>query len=223
MRSDRIENIVSDFVSKAHGEGSRGGHIIGHTKTGKAVYADKSGHDRSYAHFSHEDHQDAGKLHGAAYSKAHKDFGRAFRSRSVMGSPWVGDPFDVKMRGSRKAMRQHDDASKSHESAAGQSIVIGKTMSGKDIHIGGAGHPKHGSFTAHDHLDAVIRHREMAAFSNSTAQQARSQAAIGAQKNKKTWTERAERHETEAHNHRKNAADHLNSLRHIVTFGDPDE
>ncbi len=43
------------------GEGSRGGKIIGHTKTGKPVYANKDYHE--YKDFSEKDHRDASKLH----------------------------------------------------------------------------------------------------------------------------------------------------------------
>lgn len=43
------------------GEGSKGGKVIGHTKSGKPVYASKKAKD--YKGFSKEDHEDAGDIH----------------------------------------------------------------------------------------------------------------------------------------------------------------
>lgn len=64
--------LVADALLKAAGEGSRGGKIIGHTKTGKPIY---SGDHESYGrhgtlktgHFkgwTDQDHKDAGLVHG---------------------------------------------------------------------------------------------------------------------------------------------------------------
>ncbi len=47
-------------LSKA-GEGSKGGKVIGHTRSGKPVYANKSAHE--YSDFSKEDHEDARRHH----------------------------------------------------------------------------------------------------------------------------------------------------------------
>lgn len=52
---------VWDVIEKA-GEGSRGGKIIGHTKSGKPIYA-QSKHE-SYSKFSSDDHKDAMNAHG---------------------------------------------------------------------------------------------------------------------------------------------------------------
>jgi hypothetical protein len=43
------------------GEGSRGGKVIGHTKSGKPIY-DSFEHE-GHKHFSHQDHKDAVKAH----------------------------------------------------------------------------------------------------------------------------------------------------------------
>lgn len=56
-----LESLVNASVEKGGGEGSKGGHVIGHTKSGKPVYADKQAHE--YTGFSRADHADAGRLH----------------------------------------------------------------------------------------------------------------------------------------------------------------
>lgn len=48
-------------LEKANGEGSKGGKVVGHTKSGKPVYA-TSKHD-SYLDFSSHDHEDAQHIH----------------------------------------------------------------------------------------------------------------------------------------------------------------
>lgn len=59
---------LEDILEKASkGEGSKGGKIIGHTKSGKPVYQSKSGHDCK--DFSEEDHRDAARFHSSESSK----------------------------------------------------------------------------------------------------------------------------------------------------------
>lgn len=60
IRDQFQKSKIEDNLEKG-GEGSRGGKIIGHTKSGKPVYEDKKAHD--YKGFSYEDHADAGKIH----------------------------------------------------------------------------------------------------------------------------------------------------------------
>ena len=55
---------------KKAGEGSRGGTIIGHTASGKAIYR-KSSHE-SHKTFSPEDHKQAANLHQDIYDRAQK-------------------------------------------------------------------------------------------------------------------------------------------------------
>jgi len=60
----RIANLYGNDEIQKGGEGSRGGKIIGHTKSGKAVYQNKDYHQ--YNDFNEEDHRDASKLHKEA-------------------------------------------------------------------------------------------------------------------------------------------------------------
>ncbi len=56
---EQLNNLI-----KAKGEGSRGGKIIGHTKSGKPVYQTKgASHEESYGKFTAQDHKDAANLH----------------------------------------------------------------------------------------------------------------------------------------------------------------
>jgi DNA-binding transcriptional MerR regulator len=45
------------------GEGSRGGKIIGHTKSGKTIYADKKHDHKTYSDFTPEEHLEAADYH----------------------------------------------------------------------------------------------------------------------------------------------------------------
>lgn len=65
LPGDSIEKAVNDDLNKAFSEfdidmqkseGSRGGKVIGHTKSGKPVYGKKH---ESYKNFTHQDHVDA--------------------------------------------------------------------------------------------------------------------------------------------------------------------
>lgn len=56
-------NNVEDSIEKG-GEGSRGGKVIGHTKSGKPVYEHRNPNYHSgFEDFTKQDHQDAAKHH----------------------------------------------------------------------------------------------------------------------------------------------------------------
>jgi len=62
---------LEQVIEKAgKGEGSKGGHIIGHTKSGKPIYKNKASHE--YKNFSIEDHKDAQRTHEEQYVE-HRD------------------------------------------------------------------------------------------------------------------------------------------------------
>jgi hypothetical protein len=62
---------IAGFQSRAiaSGEGSRGGHVIGHTKSGKPVYKTTNGDVKKY---SSQDHSDAAQIHSGEMSN-HSD------------------------------------------------------------------------------------------------------------------------------------------------------
>ena len=88
IHSSRGGYVVKDYAEQAasrtcgkalrkaaHGEGSHGGKIIGHTSSGKPVYANSGEKYRHYDnHFTHADHKEAALMHDTAASM-HKQFG----------------------------------------------------------------------------------------------------------------------------------------------------
>jgi hypothetical protein len=61
------------------GEGARGGHVIGHTKTGKPVYSDPK--HPEHGKFSDEDHYDAHLAHGQHQRKHESELNKPVRGR----------------------------------------------------------------------------------------------------------------------------------------------
>lgn len=64
LYSKAIEQLDGLMMKAKSGEGSRGGHIIGHTKSGKPVYSGKKAEHKDYKEFTSQDHKDAASLHG---------------------------------------------------------------------------------------------------------------------------------------------------------------
>jgi hypothetical protein len=60
IKAMEIRKSIEDELSKS-GEGSRGGKVIGHTKSGKPIYANYN--HPSHKEFSKEDHKDAANIH----------------------------------------------------------------------------------------------------------------------------------------------------------------
>lgn len=54
------------------GEGSKGGKVIGHTKSGKPIYEDKKANDKVYKDFDKQDHLDAHSAHFNQSAKTYK-------------------------------------------------------------------------------------------------------------------------------------------------------
>lgn len=59
---NRINATYGTTLEKG-GEGSRGGKVIGHTKSGKAIYENKKADHSDYKHFTAKDHSDAQQIH----------------------------------------------------------------------------------------------------------------------------------------------------------------
>lgn len=66
-----IEEQVEEINTEKGGEGSKGGNIIGHTKSGKPIYAIKNA--RHEAKYTSQDHNDAAYAHLDHASKLHKE------------------------------------------------------------------------------------------------------------------------------------------------------
>lgn len=98
-------------------EGSRGGKIIGHTKSGKAVYQSK--HAEDYTDFDHRDHDDAAKLHYDSKEKRIKKEG------------------EIARRDSDRKVGSHDDASKNMKHKVGDHVIDSEGRKGKVTHADG--------------------------------------------------------------------------------------
>jgi hypothetical protein len=57
--TQQLDDLVKG--GKKTGEGSRGGHIIGHTQSGKPIYSNPG--SENHKHFSEQDHSDAAHIH----------------------------------------------------------------------------------------------------------------------------------------------------------------
>lgn len=79
-------NLVKSFINldlvKAKGEGSRGGHVIGHTKSGKAIY-ENANHPK-HKDFSVEDHNEAIEAHQKPRDEYHRsnDFSKEGKEKN---------------------------------------------------------------------------------------------------------------------------------------------
>lgn len=63
--------ILTEKLLKG-GEGSRGGKIIGHTRSGKPIYSKAK--NKNHDSFTYEDHRDAAKLHGDSTDPSHQSW-----------------------------------------------------------------------------------------------------------------------------------------------------
>lgn len=61
ISSEELERMRPDIEKAVKGEGSKGGHIIGHTKSGKPIY-DSAFHS-DHSNFTEQDHRDAASAH----------------------------------------------------------------------------------------------------------------------------------------------------------------
>lgn len=85
---------VVDTLQKG-GEGSRGGRVIGRTRSGNPIY-DSHGHE-SHKNFTPEDHRDAIKAHKEEY-EGHKEDFNMYKNSGQVNHPDAREP---------KAMYEH--------------------------------------------------------------------------------------------------------------------
>lgn len=176
-----IRAIVEEDLRKAAGEGSRGGKIIGHTKSGKPVYAGA----QSTSTFTAKDHKDAeeihqsqadfhrkqeranarsrapgaGRLEEAHGQAADRHEARASRHRQI-ASDLTADTGDA-AKSMANAFSLRDIVESDLRKAAGEGSrggqVIGHTSSGKPIYADGS---KSNNYHPDDHLDAAAAHKK---------------------------------------------------------------
>lgn len=64
-----IQKSDQDIDFEKGGEGSRGGKVIGHTKSGKPIYENHPADHADYSNFTHHDHFDAYVAHTSSAEK----------------------------------------------------------------------------------------------------------------------------------------------------------
>ena len=169
---DTIEKFIG-------GEGSRGGKVIGHTKSGKPVYDDKN---TSHDIYTKSDHLEAADFHEEQKAKALKKQGdlnfkisqlpdhKLFTSEHQSLSNKENSAYQnvKKHEGARMFHLTHGlkgeevekavkNELKSDEGWGNNSVVLGSTKSKKEIY-NKADNPKHKEFDESDHKDAYTLH-----------------------------------------------------------------
>lgn len=141
----QLDNVLE---KAGKGEGSRGGKVIGHTKSGKAVYDHKRGAD--YSDFSHQDHKDASDIHTKEALKHNA------KREKLTGDESVNVHQDVSNK-----VRHHANAASSHTEITMGYVdgkrTLGQTRSGKHVFEYANDH-RHDDFNGQDHTDAANLH-----------------------------------------------------------------
>lgn len=141
----RESNISKGFVSTGlddhlekglKGEGSRGGKIIGHTKSGKPIY--NTANHLKHKDFSKEDHMEAAGIHHKKSTASDADGSTQAEHKRHLEA--------------HLKAAEHGDYKKDEPDGS-----FGKTSSGKNIGTYHS-HKAHKNFNAEDHLDALQTH-----------------------------------------------------------------
>lgn len=158
-----------DIIEKSKkGPGSKGGKIIGYTKSSKAIY-DHNKHE-SHKHFDKHDHEDATILHASLIpldynselgehhikqSNAHNKNLIGIETETVNKS----ELFEILGVGEdiEKAFSKSED-------------VMGETSKGKAVFNGGGNNYKHVNFSPEDHHEAAVMHEDRAKTYGEIAQ-----------------------------------------------------
>lgn len=135
------------------GPGSRGGKVIGTTKSGKPIYAKGTPGHKNYASHTSDDHRDVGRHH---FNQAKKDR----KTAKTIGESGEKPTFSEwkKKRQLNKKADKHKEIAKEHLYQGGGK-TIGRTSSGKRI---GLHSGKQDNFTRKDHLEAIKLHDKKA-------------------------------------------------------------
>ena len=156
-----VKSIDTDIEKS--GEGSKGGKVIGHTKSGKPIYAGKRASD--YKDFSKEDHADARVKHLAnkthSFADEHSEEFSKEKPKSdsstsgARNHTGMGDALKDSKKTSKPKKEKEDDVEDITE--VGESI--GKTSSGK--HVYSNKHPNdYKDFSKEDHKEAAVMHKD---------------------------------------------------------------
>jgi ADP-ribose pyrophosphatase YjhB (NUDIX family) len=140
---------IEYLAIKSLGEGSRGGHIIGHTKSGKPIY-ESGTHTEGY---SARDFEDARQFHA--------DAAESYATGRRAGNPYAPTRFSHHDNLAQEMLAGRYKAKKSMtgEGSRGGKI-IGHTKSGKPIYASGG----QSDFSKEEHADAAAAHKKEAEY-----------------------------------------------------------
>lgn len=147
QKSEQITLVLD--LRKAKGEGSRGGHIIGHTESGKPIYA--SGHTMSRATTSSNKHlREHGQKSNHMMLDLRKATGEGSRGGHIIGHTKSGKPVYDAGGAINKHIMMHAQRRMSHPQ-----FNYGRGIPDAVISATQIAHP---SYTAQDHHDAADLH-----------------------------------------------------------------
>lgn len=129
---DQLGNLIfksglaEPEVLMKSGEGSRGGHIIGHTRNGKPIYSSFEHHDfRGHSKFNNpDDHMDAAMTHGYARNRVRE---------KIIQEHGHDKAKVVDKMSSDKDVAHHDEQRQKHLDAYASSIATEKKFKEKTI------------------------------------------------------------------------------------------
>lgn len=160
-KSEPVEALEFEELNdleKGKGEGSRGGKVIGHTKSGKPIYENATADHHSYKNFSEQDHKDAADAHYKHYHKDGADGSTVLHGKRSLES-------HIK-KFQKAILEEYDldddvfDIEKGGEGSRGGK-VIGHTKSGKPVYADhNHDHKDYDNFSAQDHHDASDLHKK---------------------------------------------------------------
>lgn len=109
----QLEKGIDENIIEKGGEGSKGGKVIGHTKSGKPIYESLDAKHENYKNFTSKDHKDAALLHARAAGEHHDESDHL---------RWFPSEARDKAWDERRSMRdKSDELSESHRESSGAS------------------------------------------------------------------------------------------------------
>lgn len=105
---DLTDERISQLIAKLNkgGEGSRGGRIIGRTKTGKPIYAKKMVHEYTPDKFSADEHREAASHHEKEWTSAKDEKDREHHKKKWAGHRDRAQMIENRSKRMRKSVTQ---------------------------------------------------------------------------------------------------------------------
>lgn len=196
-----LHKSYENDLNKA-GEGSRGGKVIGHTSSGKPIYADHF--PEHYSNFSKKDHLDAAEVHGETYDGNRKEHHNQVADAHER---WANDMYENK-----KEKSKDNNIEKAGGEGSRGGKVIGHTKSGKAIYDSPGKEQQNLNkiYTKQDHLDAHEHHSKKSKEHNDRSIYEKFSGVGGSNDEKNEAKERSKNNSDLAIHHKNQAEYHKN-------------